>query len=327
MAMTRNQMTIEKPLLIVVAGPTASGKTRLSIQLAQHFGTEIISADSRQFYREMKIGTAAPTTREQEGIPHHFIGHLSIRDPYNVSMFESEVIALLADLFKQHPVVIMTGGSGLYIDAVCRGIDDLPDPDPQLRQQLKNQLSEKGINALQTYLKQLDPPGYDQIDICNPSRLIRALEVTITTGIPYSSLRKQTPRQRPFTVLKTALTLPKEILHHRIHQRVDSMLDAGWIREAETLLPFSHLNALNTVGYKELFSYLKGECSLSEAVEKIKTNTRRYAKRQMTWFRKDDAIQWFDPEDLQGIIKKVPSAFFSRLSGNGIEANPPSDLS
>ncbi len=303
--MTRIPMTTDKPLLVVVAGPTASGKTRLSIQLAQHFNTEIISADSRQFYREMKIGTAAPTTLEQQGIPHHFIGHLSIHDPYNVSKFESEVIALLGNLFKYHPVVIMTGGSGLYIDAVCKGIDDLPDPDPQLRQQLKDLLSDKGINALQASLQQLDPAGYDQMDIYNPSRLIRALEVTLTTGIPYSSLRKQTPRQRPFSVLKTALTLPKEILHHRIHQRVDTMLEAGWIREAEALLPFSHLNALNTVGYKELFSYLKGECSLAEAVEKIKTNTRRYAKRQMTWFRKDTAIQWFDPEDLQGIIKRI----------------------
>ena len=298
-------MTIEKPLLIVVAGPTASGKTRFSIQLAQHFGTEIISADSRQFYREMKIGTAAPTNPEQQGIPHHFIGHLSIHDPYNVSMFESAVIALLDNLFKQHPVVIMTGGSGLYIDAVCHGIDDLPDPDPQLRQQLKEQLATQGISALQTTLQRLDPAGYGQMDIYNPSRLIRALEVTITTGIPYSSLRKQTPRQRPFTVLKTALTLPKEILHRRIHQRVEQMLEAGWLREAEALLPFSHLNALNTVGYKDLFRYLQGEYTLSEAVEKIKTNTRRYAKRQMTWLRKDTSIQWFDPEDPQEIIKRI----------------------
>ncbi|MCK9202868.1 MAG: tRNA (adenosine(37)-N6)-dimethylallyltransferase MiaA [Bacteroidales bacterium] len=311
-------MIINEPLLVVVAGPTAVGKTSVSIQLAHHFNTEIISADSRQFYREMKIGTATPSREELLEIPHHFIGHLSVGEPYNVSRFETDALNKLTEMFRNHKVVIMTGGSGLYIDAVCQGIDQLPDPDPVLRQQLKDLLQDSGITALQQKLQDVDPDYYNQIDPFNPARLIRALEVTLTTGIPYSAHRTNSPKPRPFKILKTALTLPREILNQRINQRVDYMMGQGWLDEAIQLLPFQHLNALNTVGYKELFHYLKGAYSLEMAVEKIKINTRRYAKRQMTWFRKDPAFTWYAPDDLSGIISNI----FHLLSPISSQPNP-----
>ncbi|MCX6266861.1 MAG: tRNA (adenosine(37)-N6)-dimethylallyltransferase MiaA [Bacteroidetes bacterium] len=299
------RMTIDDPLLVVIAGPTAVGKTTLSISLASHFNTEIISADSRQFFREMHIGTAAPSEKETALVKHHFVHHLSIRDGYNVSQFETDALALLDDLFKQHAVVLMVGGSGLYIHAVTDGIDLLPDPDPEIRQQLKETLAVSGIAALQDELTMLDPVYAGQVDLKNPARLMRALEICRMTGVPYSSLRKHKPGQRPFRVLKMGLELSREILYSRINSRVDAMLQAGLIDEALALYPFRQLNALNTLGYKELFDYFEGLTSLEQAIEKIKIHSRRYAKRQLTWFKKDPDYNWFQPDDFNRMISLI----------------------
>lgn len=299
------RMTIEKKLLIVICGPTASGKTALAIELAKFLKTEIISADSRQFYEEMKIGTAYPSEDQLAGIPHHFVGHLLVTDSYNVSRFEKDALDRLDVLFNTYPVIIMTGGSGLYIHAVCHGIDVLPDPEPQLRTELKELLAEKGIQALQEKLLNLDPIYHGTVDLNNASRLIRALEVCISTGLPYSSLRSQKPRLRPFKVLKIGLELPREELNKRINERVDLMLASGWLDEARDLYKFRDCNALNTLGYKEIFDHFAEKMRYSEAVEKIKTNTRRYAKRQMTWFRKDKEIHWFRPDDIKPILDLI----------------------
>ena len=301
-AMTAIQMTMNEPLLVVIAGPTAVGKTELGIKLARHLKTPIISADSRQFYREMKIGTAAPTPEELKAVPHHFIHQLSVRDAFNVSRFETEVLLLLKELFKQHPVALMVGGSGLYIHAVCHGMDQLPDPDPEIRQRLKHMLETAGIIALQDELRQVDPEYYGIVDLANPARLIRALEIYGATGVPYSALRTQTLKPRPFRILKIGIDLPREILNERINKRVDEMIHAGLVEEAGQLFPLRHLNALNTVGYKELFDYMQGLTTLDFAIDKIKTNSRRYAKRQLTWFRKDQEFRWFRPDDLGSIL-------------------------
>ena len=285
------------PLLIVIAGPTAVGKTAFSIELAKEFKTPVISADSRQFYREMVIGTARPTVEEMDSVVHYFSGFLSVRDPYNVSRFEQDVLLKLDELFRKHDRVIMTGGSGLYIDAVCHGIDALPDPDLSIRSDLKDILKEKGIRALQGMLKFHDPLYFEKVDTMNPGRLIRALEVSIMTGKPYSSFRKNQPAKRDFRILKIGLDLPREQLYSRINERTDRMINTGLVEEARSLLPFRELNALRTVGYSELFQFFDGKCSLPEAIEKIKTNTRRYAKRQLTWFRRDPEIRWIDAGD------------------------------
>ena len=290
------------PTLLVIAGPTASGKTGLAIALARHFNTEIISADSRQFYREIPIGTAAPTKEQLSLVPHHFVGNLSIADDYNVSQYEKEVLALLDEKFKENNLMLMTGGSGLYINAVCNGIDELPDSDPVLRDELNTIFQQKGIAALQEMLRQLDPEYYAQVDQNNPKRLLRAIEVCRQSGKKYSGLRKNKPVQRNFNIIKIGLELPREILNQHINHRADEMLKNGWLEEAKTVFPYRHLNALNTVGFKELFTYLDGKWPLEQAIEKIKTNTRRYAKRQMTWFRKDTEIHWFTPNDKKNII-------------------------
>ena len=295
----------QKPVLIVIAGPTASGKTGLAIELAKHYHTEIISADSRQFYREIPIGTAAPTAGQMQEVPHHFVGNLSVTDSYNVSQYEKEVLALLDKKFSSHPVMIMAGGSGLYINAVCHGIDELPDPDPVLRKELNTLLEKDGLPALQKTLKQLDPEYFEKVDQNNPKRLLRAIEVCRQTGKKYSDLRQNQVVQRNFNILKIGLELPREVLNSRINERTNLMLQAGWIEEAKTVLPFRHLNALNTVGYKELFAYFDGKWTLDKAIEKIKTNTRRYAKRQMTWFRKDTDICWFSANDRKNIISII----------------------
>jgi len=295
-------MTIDKKLLIVLCGPTASGKTAVAIELAKTLRTEIVSADSRQFYEDMKIGTAYPSEAQLAEVPHHFVGHLLVTDSYNVSRFEKDAIDRLDVLFNTYPVVILTGGSGLYIHAVCQGMDVLPDPDPQLRVELKDILAVKGIGALQEKLLELDPIYYHTVDLNNASRLVRALEVCITTGLPYSSLRKQKPRPRPFKVLKIGLELPRQELYNRIDKRVDRMLADGWLDEARDLYKFRDCNALNTLGYKEIFEHFAEKMRYSEAIVKIKTNTRRYAKRQMTWFRKDKEIHWFAPDDLSPIL-------------------------
>ena len=303
--MTAIPMTIDDRLLVVIAGPTAVGKTAAGIKLARYFSTEIISADSRQFYREMKIGTSAPSEEELSLVRHHFVHQLSIVDHYNVSRFETDAIDLLGNLFRHHRIVLMVGGSGLYINAVCHGIDLLPDPDPGIRRELKDLLAISGIGALQDELLVADPGYAKMVDLSNPARLIRALEVCRLTGVAYSSLRSEKPKLRPFRILKLGLELPREILNTRINDRVDSMMEAGLLQEARHLSQWSHMNALNTVGYRELFDHFSGLTSFDHAVEKIRTNTRRYAKRQMTWFRRDRGMTWFSPGDIDGMIAAI----------------------
>jgi tRNA dimethylallyltransferase len=293
------------PLLVVLAGPTAVGKTSVAIELACSFGTEIVSCDSRQLYKEMRIGTAVPSPEELAKVPHHFIGHLSIYDQYDVSRFETDALAKLDDLFKTHKVVIMTGGSGLYIDAVCRGFDELPDKDPELRKRLQYLFEEEGIVALQEKLKKLDPQYFEKVDQNNPNRLMRAIEVCLITGKPYSQLRKGQIKTRPFSVLKIALNRDREELFNRIAERTEQMMAAGLLDEVKSLLAHRYKNALNTVGYKELFEHLDGKCSLEQAITNIKTNTRRYAKRQLTWFKKDPEYHWLHPERITDITSLI----------------------
>lgn len=290
--------------LLVIAGPTAVGKTSVAIEVATHFGTEIISADSRQFYHELKIGTAAPSPAQLAAVRHHFVGNLSLSENYNVSRFESAVLNLLPELFSHNNIVIMTGGSGLYIHAVCHGIDELPDVDPELRKQLHSDLMVHGIGGLRSRLKKLDPDYHRIVDPANPNRIIRALEVCLTTGLPYSSFRRKMPAPRPFRCIQICLDLPRAVLHENINQRVDQMMKGGLLDEARSVYHLRHLNALNTVGYKELFQYFDGNFSLEEAVEKIKTNTRRYARRQITWFRRETGMIWCRP-DAAEIIRNV----------------------
>ena len=292
---------IHKKTLIVVAGPTGIGKTALAIELANHYNTEIISADSRQFYKELKIGTASPDAEELAAAKHHFIGNLSITDDYNVSKYEQDALQTLNTIFNQNDIAILVGGSGLYIDAVCKGIDDLPDPEPELREEIKKLYEEEGIAALRFKLKLLDPEFYHQVDLANPKRLIRALEVCLTTGQKYSDLRLSNPKSREFNIQKFGLFSERELMYERINLRTDKMIAQGFIEEAYSLLPFRAYNALNTVGYKELFNYFDNSMTLEEAVDKIKINTRRYAKRQLTWFRKDKDIIWIDREDVKKI--------------------------
>ena len=280
--------------LISIVGPTAIGKTALSIQLAQYFGTDIISADSRQFFKEMQIGTAAPSKEELSAAKHHFIHHKSIHDNYNVGTFERDAMALLNKLFKTKDVVIMVGGSGLYVDAVTKGLDDFPDVDGDIRKKLNFDLETKGLSYLQEQLKQLDTEAYNTMAIDNPHRVIRALEVSIGTGKPYSSFLNKGKAARNFKTVSIGLTADRDIIYNRINQRVDLMVEEGLLEEVKSLLPHKNLNALNTVGYKELFNYFNGTWELDFAISEIKKNTRRFAKRQLTWFRKDASILWFD---------------------------------
>ncbi|MDR0363757.1 MAG: tRNA (adenosine(37)-N6)-dimethylallyltransferase MiaA [Bacteroidales bacterium] len=293
---------VKRKKLIVVLGPTASGKTATAIALARRYRTEIVSADSRQFYKELKIGTASPTIDELIAAPHHFIGHLSIYDYYNASRFESDAMEKLKDIFIKNDVAIMTGGSGLYIDAVINGIDELPDPTPELRRELKRLLETKGIGALQEKLLQYDPEYYQTVDLKNPKRLLRALEVSVTAGKPYSELRVKSTGKRFFEAVFVGLECERSILNDRICRRVDQMLDAGLAEEAMQFFHLRDLNALNTVGYKELYEWKDGKISFEQVVENIKTNTRRYAKRQMTWFRKNKAIKWFPHDQIDMIF-------------------------
>lgn len=280
--------------LITIVGPTAIGKTSLSLALAEHFSTEIISADSRQFFKEMSIGTAAPTPEELAVAPHHFIHHRSVEEEYSVGDFEREALEKLQQLFQKHQEIIMVGGSGLYVDAVTKGLDKFPEVAPAIRQELNLELQENGIAPLQQRLEQLDPVYYSEVDVQNPHRLIRALEICIGTGKPYSSFRRNQSHKRPFQSLQIGLTAPREIIYDRINRRVDIMMEEGLLEEAKRLYPMRDLNALNTVGYKELFRFFDGEMELEEAVAEIKKNTRRFAKRQLTWFRKNEEIIWFE---------------------------------
>lgn len=294
--------------LISIVGPTAIGKTALSIKLAQHFNTEIISADSRQFFKEMQIGTAAPTQEELAAATHHFIHHKSIQENYSVGTFEKDAIAKLHDLFKKHNVVIMVGGSGLYVDAVTKGLDDFPDIDTSIRENLNKTLEEKGLEHLQQKLQNLDLESYNTIAIDNPHRVIRALEICIGTGKPYASFLNKPKAKRHFKTISIGLKAERDIIYERINQRVDIMMKEGLLEEVKSLLPHKNLNALNTVGYKELFNYLDGEWTLDFAISEIKKNTRRFAKRQLTWFRKNETIDWFDyQEAISTIIKAINS--------------------
>lgn len=296
-----------KNTLIVLLGPTAVGKTDISIELARHFGCEIISADSRQFYREMKIGIAAPSDHQLAEIKHHFIGLISVRDYYSSSLFERDVLKLLPRLFSRKKIVLMTGGSGLYIDAVCKGIDDIPDVDQEIREKYTRKYKEEGIEGLRMTLRLLDPVYYEKVDLRNPKRILRALEICESTGRPYSTFLTEKEHTRDFKIIKTGISRPREELFQRINQRVDQMMKNGLEDEAGKLYPFKDLNALNTVGYKELFDYFDSKITREKAVELIKRNTRRFAKRQMTWWNKDPEIEWFGAEEIVKIINYIGS--------------------
>lgn len=292
---------MKKPLLVCIVGPTAVGKTNVAITLAQQFSTEIVSADSRQFFKEMSIGTAKPSPEELAAAPHHFINSHSITQAFSVGDFEKEAISLLENLFKKHSIAFLVGGSGLYVQAITQGFDSLPKAPPELRAELNKQLTEKGIESLQKRLEALDPTYYNEVDIYNPQRIIRALEVCISTGQPFSAYRTHAANERPFEVLTIGLNTERSQLYDRINKRVDTMMEQGQLDEVETLLPYRELNALQTVGYQELFDYLEGKKSLEKAVEEIKQNTRRFAKRQLTWFRKNTETHWFEPQQVSQI--------------------------
>lgn len=281
-------------ILISIVGPTAIGKTALSIQLAQYFNTEILSADSRQFFKEMQIGTAAPSNEELSTVKHHFIHHKSIKDDYNVGAFEKDALQCLEELFNKKDIIIMVGGSGLYIDAVTRGLDDFPEVDKSIRKELNYTLENEGLEYLQNQLKKLDTISYNNIAIDNPHRVIRALEICMGTNKPYSSFLNKEKNNRPFKTITIGLKAERDIIYKRINQRVDMMMQIGLLNEVKSLLPYKNLNALNTVGYKELFNYLYGDWELDFAISEIKKNTRRFAKRQLTWFKKNQDILWFD---------------------------------
>lgn len=294
--------------LIVITGPTAVGKTALCLNIAKQFGIPIINADSRQIFRELKIGTAAPTEEQLRQVRHYFVGTLGLEDYYSASMYEQQVTALLDELFRSSDYALMSGGSMMYIDAVCNGIDDIPTVDDETRTTMKRRLAEEGLEALCEELKQLDPEHYAIVDRQNPRRVVHALEICHMTGRTYTSFRnkemgsKEANKDRPFQIIKIGITLPRGELYNRINARVDEMMAHGLLDEARQLLPQRHLNALNTVGYKEMFAYLDGTWTLDEAVERMKGNTRRYARKQLTWFKKDPQVKWFTPDDQENII-------------------------
>ena len=299
-------MTDKQNTVFVITGPTAVGKTKLCIDIARKINAEIISADSRQFYKELSIGTAKPTLEEQAGIPHHFIDFISITEEYNANDFEKDALKKTNDIFSKGKNVIVTGGSGLYIDIFCYGFDnEIPDANPEIRKELNALFEKEGLTALQEKYQKLDPVGFANIDKNNPKRLFRAIEISLITGKPASELKKGTRQKRPFNIVKIGLERPREELYHRINLRVDEMMKNGLLEEARKVYPYKNHNALKTVGYRELFDFFEGKYTLEEAVEKIKTNTRRYAKRQLTWFRRDKEIQWFHPEDEPQIISFV----------------------
>src|SRR6056297_1034962 len=291
--------------LIVIAGPTAIGKTELCIRLAEKLNTEIISADSRQIFKELKIGTAAPSEKDLQRVKHHFVGNKSIHDFYTAGMFELDVIELLKDLFSHKNNIIMTGGSGLYIDAVCKGIDALPKVDPRIREDLIEQYEKEGIESLRYKLQVLDPDYYHTADLQNPKRVLKALEITIQTGKPYSTFLTGTQKERFFNILKIGLNRDRQELYNNINQRVEKMIDAGLVEEAREYYEYRNINALNTVGYKEIYQYLDGEITLERAKELIKRDTRRYAKRQITWFKRDKESKWFHPGEFDPIYKYI----------------------
>lgn len=295
--------------LIVIIGPTGVGKTRASLSVASHFNCDIISADSRQMYKNMTIGTAAPTQEELSVARHHFIQFLHPNNLYNASQYETDVMQLLPQLFKQNSKQVLVGGSMMYVDAICKGIDLMPDVDPEVRKNLKKQLATDGLEALRIQLKTLDPATYNKVDLKNPARVLHAVEVCITTGKPYSSFLTQSAKKRDFNIIKVGIDAPRPKLYDRINQRVDNMIKAGLVNEVKALLPYKDYNALNTVGYKEIFEYLDGKISLKRATDLIKRNSRRYAKKQLTWFRRDSSVTWFQYNELEQLDSWLNNRF------------------
>lgn len=289
----------------MVVGPTGSGKSALAVKLATHLNTPIISTDSRQVFRGMPIGTAQPTAEELATAKHYFIADREVEDDFNCGKYEVEALALLDKLFKDNEYVVAVGGSGLYVQALCEGMDDLPDADPALRDSLKQRLESEGLESLVAELRTLDPTYAEEVDVCNPARVMRALEVCLTTGRPYSEQRKGVTAERPFNIIKIGTDMPRDVLYDRINRRVDMMVEEGLEAEARTMYPKRHLNALQTVGYRELFEYFDGNCTFEEAVELVKRNSRRYAKRQLTWFRRDEQTAWFNPSDIEAILAHI----------------------
>ena len=293
------------PNLIILVGPTAVGKTDLAIELAQYYQTVIVSADSRQIYKEMNIGTAVPNKDQLNSIKHYMIQNHSVTENYNASDFETEVIELLQQLFKKHSTIIFTGGSGLYINAVLYGIDELPDISPQIREQIAQRLEKNGLDDLRFELKKIDPDYYQKVDLKNPKRIQKALEVFYTTGKPYSSFLKNTTKDRFFTPIKIAIDRPREELYHRINQRAELMVKQGLVEEVKQLIPYKQLTALQTVGYKEIFDYLEQKITLQEAIDLIQRSTRKYARKQISWFRRDKNYTWFSPDQKKEIIEFI----------------------
>lgn len=300
-------MSSKRGTLIVVGGPTGSGKSALAVDIARHFGAPIISTDSRQMYRGMAIGTAQPTADELAAVKHYFIADREPEDDFNCGRYEVEALALLERLFAENKYVVAVGGSGLYIQALCSGMDALPEADDELRGSLKARLDSEGLESLVVELQRLDPAYAEVVDRCNPARVMRALEVCISSGKPYSEQRSGTTTERPFHIIKIATDMPRDILYDRINRRVDMMVADGLVEEARAMYPKRELNALQTVGYREIFDHFDGKCSLEEAIELVKRNSRRYAKRQMTWFRRDSEFRWFAPADLSDIITYIES--------------------
>ena len=291
--------------LIVITGPTAVGKTDLCLDIAKYFGIPIINADSRQIYREIKIGTAAPTEEQLQQVRHYFVGTQALTNYYSASIYEQEVMSLLSTLFQASDYALLSGGSMMYIDAVCNGIDDIPTVDDETRNTLKKRLADEGLESLCEQLRILDPEHYEVVDRMNPRRVVHALEICLMTGRTYTSFRTNERKERPFKIIKIGLNRDREIIYDRINRRVDSMMEQGFLDEARSVYPLRHLNALNTVGYKELFTYLDGTWSLNEAVERIKGNTRRYARKQLTWYKKDPLVTWFSPDEKQLILNHI----------------------
>jgi tRNA dimethylallyltransferase len=309
-------MSYNGNFLVILLGPTGVGKTDLSISIAKHFEAPIISADSRQFYQEMRIGTAAPTPSQLAGANHFFIGNKSITERYSCGMFEVDALNLLETVFTSSRIALLVGGSGLYIDAVVNGIDDFPTPDPELRQALLSQLKNEGVASLRAQLKILDPEYYGKVDLRNSQRVLKALEGCLQTGLTYTSFLTHRAKPRFFNSIFVGLNRPREELYRLINQRVESMMAEGLLDEAKKLYPFRELNALNTVGYRELFSYLDGQTSLEEAIELIKRNTRRYAKRQLSWWSRNKNITWFHPSQLTEITEFIEKTIASYSAKN-----------
>lgn len=294
-----------KPTLIVLIGPTGIGKTDLSLNIAEHYNTEIISADSRQLYADLKIGTAAPTPEQLARVKHHFVGTLQLTDYYSAAQYEAEVMKKLDELFKRHNVIVLTGGSMMYVDAVCKGIDDIPTVDEETRKTLMQHYENVGLERLCAELKILDPEYYDIVDKKNPKRVIHALEICYMTGQTYTSFRTSQTKERPFNIIKVGLRREREELYERINKRVDIMMEDGLLEEAKSVYQYKDLNSLNTVGYKEMFKHLDGEWELPFAIEKIKQNSRIYSRKQVTWFKRDTDITWFHPDDTNNIMSFI----------------------